>query len=288
MVAGASCTCSCSVPAEYALAMRTIASAVVLLLTAAVPALAQSNWFQPALLERPDVKKALQSVDERSSAIVDEWIRLVEIPAPSRKEQARAQYVRAEMQKLGLSDIRVDDMSNVSGVRKGTGGGPTVVFCAHTDTVFPEGTELKVKREGDILRAPGVGDDTSNVIAVLEMFRALNRGGVQTKGDLVFLASVQEELGLLGAKHWLETSGYKPDMFIAVDVGANQVWYGALRISQYKFYLHLGRRPHDGEPRRSEPGKGGREGDRGRLRHPAAAGGRGTRLVQASRWRTSG
>jgi tripeptide aminopeptidase len=75
-------------------------------------------------------------------------------------------------------------------------------------------------------------------IAVLEMFRALNSGGVQTKGDLVFLASVQEEIGLLGAKHWLETSGYKPDMFIGVDVGANQVWYGALRISQYKFYYN--------------------------------------------------
>jgi acetylornithine deacetylase/succinyl-diaminopimelate desuccinylase-like protein len=93
-----------------------------------------------------------------------------------------------------------------------------------------------VQREGDILRAPGIGDDTSNVMAVLEMFRALNRGGVQTRGDLIFLASVQEELGLLGAKHWLEASGYKPDMFIAVDVGANQVWYGALRISQFKFF----------------------------------------------------
>ena len=140
------------------------------------------------------------------------------------------------MEKLGLSDIRTDDMSNVSGVRKGTGGGPTVVFAAHTDTVFPEGTDLKVKREGDILRAPGVGDDTSNLMATLEMFRALNRAGIRTKGDLIFLASVQEEVGLLGAKHWLETSGYKPDMFIAVDVGANQVWYGALRINQFKFF----------------------------------------------------
>ncbi len=216
--------------------MRLTAAAVTLVLASASPALAQNNWFQPALLERPDVKKAMQSVDDRSTAIVDEWIRLVEIPAPSRKEQARAQYVRAEMEKLGLSDIKVDDMSNVSGVRKGTGGGPTVVFCAHTDTVFPEGTDLKVKREGDILRAPGVGDDTSNVTAVLEMFRALDRGGVRTKGDLIFLASVQEELGLLGAKHWLEGSGYKPDMFVAADVSANEVWYGALRISQDKFF----------------------------------------------------
>ena len=160
----------------------------------------------------------------------------MEIPAPSGKEQARAKYIRAEMEKLGLSEIRTDDMFNVSGVRKGTGGGPTVVFAAHTDTVFPEGTDLKVKREGDILRAPGVGDDTSNLMAVLEMFRALNRGGVKTKGDLIFLASVQEELGLLGAKHWLETSGYKPDMFVAADVASTEVWYGALRIDQFKFF----------------------------------------------------
>jgi tripeptide aminopeptidase len=207
-----------------------------LLLIFAAPVCAQTGWFQPALLEKPEVKKALQSVDARATAIVDEWIRLVEIPAPSRKEQVRAKYIRTEMEKLGLKDIRTDDIFNVSGVRKGTGGGPTVVFAAHTDTVFPEGTDLKVKREGDILRAPGVGDDTANLMATLEMFRALDRGGIQTKGDLIFLASVQEEIGLLGAKHWLETSGYKPDMFIAVDVGANQVWYGALRITQMKFF----------------------------------------------------
>jgi tripeptide aminopeptidase len=217
--------------------MRLTTFVMGLVLAGAGTSVAQTSWFQPGLLERPDVRKAVQTIDDRSTAIIEEWIRLVEIPGPSRKEQARAQYIRTEMQKLGLTDIRVDDMSNVSGVRKGTGGGPMVVFAAHMDTVFPEGTDLNVKREGDILRAPGVGDDTSNLMAVLEMFRALDRGGVKTKGDLVFLASVQEELGLLGAKHWLETSGYKPDMFIAVDVSSNQVWYGALRITQFKFFF---------------------------------------------------
>ena len=207
-----------------------------LLLLAAAQLFAQNNWFQPSLLDKPEVHKALQSVDDRAAGILEEWIRLVETPAPSGKEQVRARYIRAEMETLGLSEIRTDDMSNTSGVRKGTGGGPTVVFCAHMDTVFPDGTDLKVKREGDILRAPGVGDDTSNLMAVLEMFRALNRGGVKTKGDLIFLASVQEEVGLLGAKHWLETSGYKPDMFIAIDVSSTEVWYGALRIDQFKFF----------------------------------------------------
>jgi acetylornithine deacetylase/succinyl-diaminopimelate desuccinylase-like protein len=216
--------------------MPTRNPGATLLLLAASPLCAQPGWFQPSLLAKPEVHKALQSVDDRAPGILEEWIRLVEIPAPSGKEQARASYIRAEMEKLGLSDIRTDDIFNVSGVRKGTGGGPAVVFAAHTDTVFPEGTDLKVKREGDILRAPGVGDDTANLMATLEMFRALNRGGVKTSGDLVFLASVQEEVGLLGARHWLETSGYKPDMFVAVDVGSNQVWYGALRIDQFKFF----------------------------------------------------
>lgn len=209
---------------------------IAILLILAASTLSAQKWFDPSLVERPEVHKALQSIDDRATAIVDEWIRLVEIPAPSTKEQARAKYIRAEMEKLGLTQIRTDDMWNVSGVRKGTGGGPTVVFAAHTDTVFPEGTDVKVKREGDILRAPGVGDDTSNLMATLEMFRALNRGGIQTKGDLIFLASSQEELGLLGAKHWLESSGYKPDMFVAVDVSSREVWYGALRITQLKFF----------------------------------------------------
>ncbi len=219
--------------------MKSVCRIVILLVVvASVPAGAQTstNLFQPSLVERPDVKKAMQSVDDRATAIVDEWIKLVEIPAPSTKEQRRAAYMAAEMQKAGLTEIKVDDISNVSGVRKGTGGGPTIVFCAHMDTVFPEGTDLTVKREGDVLRAPGIGDDTSNLMATLEMFRALGRGGVTTKGDLIFLASVQEEIGLLGVKHWLETSGYKPDMFVAVDLSAEQVWYGALRITQYKFF----------------------------------------------------
>src|SRR4029078_4143362 len=101
-------------------AMRETIVAAVLLLPIMPPAVAQTGWFDPALLERPDVKKALQSVDDRATALVDEWIHLGGRPAPSREAQARAQYIRGEMEKIGLTDIRVDDISNVSGVRKGS------------------------------------------------------------------------------------------------------------------------------------------------------------------------
>jgi acetylornithine deacetylase/succinyl-diaminopimelate desuccinylase-like protein len=46
----------------------------------------------------------------------------------------------------GLSDVEIDAEGNAIGVRKGTGGGPLVVVSAHLDTVFPEGTDVKVKR----------------------------------------------------------------------------------------------------------------------------------------------
>ena len=209
-------------------------SSVVLLLLAAFPLHAQTNWFSASRLKRPEIRKALDSLNE--TAIVDEWIRLTEIPAPSGKEQARAEYVRAELEKLGLSDIRTDEMLNVSGVRKGTGGGPSVAFAAHLDTVFPAGTDVKVRRDGNTLHAPGIGDDTGNVVALLEALRALNRAGIQTKGDLIFVASTQEELGLKGAKYWLNHSNPKPDMFVALDVPSNEVWYGALRIDMLKFF----------------------------------------------------
>jgi tripeptide aminopeptidase len=119
-------------------------------------------------------------------------------------------------------------------VRKGTGKGPTIVLAAHLDTVFALETPLNVKREGNILSAPGIGDDSVNVVGMLEAFRALERAGIRTKGDLIFVATTQEETGLFGARHWLEKSGYKPDMFIALDLPASEVWYGALRINQIK------------------------------------------------------
>jgi len=207
----------------------------ILLLLACLPLQAQSSWFSERDLQKPELQAAFDSLDE--SAIIDEWVRLTEIPAPSRMEHARADYVRDEMQKLGLADIRVDEMLNVSGVRRGTGQGPTVVFAAHLDTVFPEGTDLKVRRDGNFLRAPGIGDDTGNVVAMLEALRALNRAGIRTKGDLIFLATTQEELGLKGAEYWLTHAERRPDMFVALDVRSDQVWYGALRINMLKFHF---------------------------------------------------
>jgi acetylornithine deacetylase/succinyl-diaminopimelate desuccinylase-like protein len=91
---------------------------------------------------------------------VRELVTLTEIPAPPFKEERRARAYLELLKVHGLSDVEMDQEGNVMGVRKGSGGAPMLAVLAHLDTVFPEGTDVKVKREGTRLMAPGVGDDT--------------------------------------------------------------------------------------------------------------------------------
>ncbi|HEY3743838.1 MAG TPA: M20/M25/M40 family metallo-hydrolase [Bryobacteraceae bacterium] len=194
-----------------------------------------ATQFSPVLAADPIVETAFHAIDAREEPIVTEWIHLAEIPAPSGKEQERARYIRHELEKLKLQNIHTDEAGNVSGVRKGIGGGPAIVFCAHMDTVFPASTPLKVTREGHMLKGPGIGDDTGNLVALLELFRTLDKAQIRTKGDLIFLATTQEETRLQGARYWLTHAAHKPDMFIATDIPLGVVWYGALRLAALKF-----------------------------------------------------
>lgn len=211
--------------------MRLLSS----LLFLSLAALAQQNLFQPSIAEKPALKKAFAHIDATQDAIQAEWIKLTEIPAPSKEEKLRIEYMKAAMARVGLADIQQDAIGNVWGTYKGTGNGPQVVFAAHMDTVFPMDTPIKVKEINGRYHAPSIGDDTGALVALLHAFDAMKKNNVKTKGDIIFLASVQEEIGLLGAKFWLEARAKKPDMFLAVDSRLGGLGYGALRIEQYKF-----------------------------------------------------
>lgn len=207
-----------------------------LLLLLSATLLAQSpTLFSPRLAESPNVKSALDSIASRHDALIAEWIHITEIPSPSKLEKDRIAYLTAEFKKLHADSVTVDDLGNITAIRKGTGGGPRVLIGAHSDTVFPLGTPVKVQRDGALLRAPGIGDDTGAVASLLETFRALDRAHIQTKGDLIFLIAVQEELGLLGVQYWMDHNpALRPDQYIEVDGTLGEVAYGALRINQLK------------------------------------------------------
>lgn len=191
-----------------------------------------THW-SPATANRPDVKAALETIERGFPAQVEEWIRITQMEAKSGHEQARGAYVKQAMEAEGLT-VTVDSIGNVTGRRPGTGGGPTVVFAAHLDTVHPLGTDVRVTKVGDTLRAPGVFDNSASVANMLAVVRALNAAKVKTKGDLVFVGTTQEEVGLRGMDYWLEHNP-RPDMLVAMDGGLGPIDYGALGIYWTKY-----------------------------------------------------
>lgn len=221
-----------------AAAMHRIAFLATLAALASSTARAQASAFSPSIAATPAVRDALAWLDRNFPEQVNEWIRITEIPGTSRHEQARAEYVRAVMGREGL-EVTTDSIGNVIGRRRGIGGGPTIVFAAHMDTVHPLDTDVKVGRSAnaDTMRAPGIFDNSASVANMLATIRAMNRASLRTRGDVIFIATVQEELGLYGMNYWLDHNP-RPDLLVALDGGLGPVNYGALGIywSRYSFH----------------------------------------------------
>ncbi|HEX3746864.1 MAG TPA: M20/M25/M40 family metallo-hydrolase [Bryobacteraceae bacterium] len=188
-----------------------------LVLTVLGAALAQT----PAeLMNDPAVRAAFDAIKRNEPASIEQQIKICEIPAPPFHEDVRGQELKRLFEGLGLHDVRVDRVGNVIGVRPGKAAHPNLVFAAHLDTVFPEGTDVKVKVEGDILKAPGIGDDCRGLALMLGVIRALNQAHVETPGTITFVADVGEEgLGdLRGMKELFgATLKGQIDKFFSVD-----------------------------------------------------------------------
>ena len=111
------------------------------------------------LMQNAALKAAIAAAKTTEAQTIDDQVRFCEIPAPSFKEEVRGAELKRVFQDLGLQNVRVDKAGNVLGEYRGAAPHPHVVLAAHLDTVFPEGTNVKVKRDGAILRGPGIGDD---------------------------------------------------------------------------------------------------------------------------------
>lgn len=189
------------------------------------------------LAARPEIQKAFQIVVELEPQTEKDLIELTEIPAPPFKEERRGARYAEMLREAGMPGVEIDGVGNVTARFHGTTGGETVAVVAHLDTVFPEGTNVTVRRDGNRLLAPGIGDDTRGLALMLTVVRAMLRSGVKTRGDVLFVASVGEEgLGdLRGVKHLLREGGPKIDQFIAVDGGStDRVLNQAIGSYRYK------------------------------------------------------
>jgi tripeptide aminopeptidase len=156
-------------------------------------------------LDHSGVRAALEAIRTDNAWTLEQQASICQIAAPPFQEAARAAAYRQRLEALGLQNVRIDAEGNVIAARPGSGGGETVVLSAHLDTVFPEGTDVRVTREGGgtIFRGPGIGDDCRGLAVVLAVARALERAGVRTRSDVLLVGTVGEEGpgNLRGVRH---------------------------------------------------------------------------------------
>jgi len=188
----------------------------------------------------PKLAAAMAVIERDHDRLINEIITLTEIPAPPFKEDKRGAAYLEMLRAAKLTSIERDAEGNVIGLRKGTGTGPLIAIAAHLDTVFPEGTDVKVKRDLTRLAAPGIGDDTRSLAVLLAMVRAMDAAGIQTTSDILFIGNVGEEGpgDLRGVKYLFQKGAYKDriKMFISMDGagGGDDIVTGAVGSRRYR------------------------------------------------------
>ena len=189
-----------------------------------------------AIQEDARVKAAFDHIDKDRDAILREWIAITEINAPSKHEQERAKFLETLLRKHKL-EIRYDTAGNLIATRKGTAGKPVTVFDAHMDTVFQPGLKIKATVRDGRIYAPGVGDDTRNIEALLATIRALDATNIKTKGDLVFVFTTDEEAGMTGARQYTKDNKGRVEYYVALDGGYEGFTYAGIGINWYRHHF---------------------------------------------------
>lgn len=199
---------------------------------------------QPAFLQRTEellqsdqVQQAMQHIVDQHERSLQDMIELTQIPAPPFAEEQRGQRFAELLREAGLEDVSIDEVGNVIGRRPGRSNHRRIAYAAHLDTVFPAGTDVTVRQDGDTYFAPGIGDNTRGLVVVLGVLRALQFAAIETEEELLFIGNVGEEgLGdLRGVKHLFRPGAETIDALIAVDGGdMHRLVYGAVGSHRYR------------------------------------------------------
>jgi len=148
------------------------------------------------LADDPRVARGIAWINKNVSWVTDQQIRLNEIPAPEFEEAHRGAALKEIFAATGLQ-VRTDKIGNVIGERLGDAGPSAkqsvILIAAHLDTVFPVGTDVRVKRDRNRILAPGISDNGAGLGALVGLARALAESQVRTDKTIVLAGDVGEE-----------------------------------------------------------------------------------------------
>ena len=164
---------------------------------------------------------------------------LARIPAPTHHEERRAAFVRGWLEARGARGVVTDEARNVL-LPLQAEEGPVAVLMAHTDVVFPDTEPLPLREEGGRVYAPGVGDDTGNLVALLMAAAYCLEHGVRFRHGVVIVAnSCEEGLGnLKGSGAVLDRYAGRVEELISIDGNADRIVDDAVGSHRYRVTIH--------------------------------------------------
>ncbi|MEJ2757000.1 MAG: M20/M25/M40 family metallo-hydrolase, partial [Anaerolineales bacterium] len=175
--------------------------------------------------------------DSTIDRIIQRAIEIQQIPAPTFEEQERAAFVMAGFENEGLEQVSIDKIGNVYGLLPGENAKTSIVVSAHTDTVFPADTDLRITREGNHIYGPGIGDNSLGVAGLFGLLWMLREQKIQLPGDLWLVANVGEEgLGdLAGMKKVVDRFGDSPLGYIILEgLAFGRLYHRGLGVRRYR------------------------------------------------------
>jgi acetylornithine deacetylase/succinyl-diaminopimelate desuccinylase-like protein len=166
----------------------------------------------------PACARGLQWIDNSAAWTTEQQIRLTEIPAPEFDEARRGEALKELLAASGFQ-VRTDKAGNVIAERAGSDAKSVILLAAHLDTVFPAGTDVRVKRSGGRLLAPGISDNGVGLASLAALARALAESRVRTTKTIVLVGDVGEEGegNLRGMRALTDSYGSRLSAVIAVD-----------------------------------------------------------------------
>ena len=164
---------------------------------------------------------------------------LGKIPAPSHFEDQRAAFILAWLKTLGAEKAYIDEAKNVVLPIGVTENNPVNVIMAHTDIVFADTEELPMREEDGKLFAPGIGDDTANLAALLMAGKYwLEKKETPKEGLLIVANACEEGLGnLKGSKQILKDYQGRVQEFISLDGGVAHITNDAVGSCRMKITI---------------------------------------------------
>ena len=173
------------------------------------------------IANKKEVKTAFQVILDLEPKTIKNHIELTEVEAPPFKEEVRAIEFSKRLKDIEIDKVWIDSIGNVLGLIKGYEGKRNVAIDGHLDTVFPEGTDVKVRIKNDTLFAPGIGDCTRCLSMLLTIAEAIKKSEIKTRDNILIIGTVGEEgLGdLRGVKYLFKNNKPKIDSWIAIDGG---------------------------------------------------------------------